>query len=137
MHRKEEIKLDILNTIKTDAYMVPCLSGRTRDTSVAPQLETFKERSPFLSSNNLIWSFSFLAEPLTNPEAAKKRRHSSTKILVFIFLQRNGQSIIYLARVFGTWWLSDYALYIAHQARFETSWFFNLLSSYCDKYEFQ
>ena len=62
---------------------VPFLSGSITDTSVAPQLVTFIEKSPFLSSNNLIWSF--LEEPWTNPEEAKKSRHNSTKILVIVF----------------------------------------------------
>ena len=48
---------------------------------MAPQLVTFKVRSPFLSSNSIIWSFS-LVDPLTNPEPAKKRTHRSAKILV-------------------------------------------------------
>jgi len=65
---------------------VPFLSGRMTDTSVAPQLVTLIEKSPFFSSNNLISSFFFFFswEPWTKPEAAKNRTHDNTKILVIV-----------------------------------------------------
>lgn len=64
----------------------PCLSGRTREIIVAPQLVSLTEISPFLSSKTP--TFCWVAEPLAIPEAARMRKQSSTPLILGIFLPK-------------------------------------------------